>query len=328
MIVITGATGHIGNALVRELLVRGYKNIRALVLPRENSTSLNGLDVEKVEGDIRDVNSLIKAFRGAEIVYHLAAIISILPGRNKLLHEVNVQGTCNVIEACKKTGVRRLIYTSSIHALFVEPPRSVVDETISFDPENIVGEYAKSKVRATQEALKATKEGLDTVVVCPTGVLGPYDYKISEAGQMIIDFIKGKLKMYIDGNQDFADVRDVAVGHILACEKGKSGEVYILSGETISVKNLLNDVKEIANLKSLPPIKIPIFLAKIVSWFTSLYYILSKAKPCLTPYSIYVLTYPSFAKDEKARRELGYSPRTLKESIRDMIEWYKENGMI
>lgn len=327
MIAITGATGHIGNVLVRELLAKGYKDIRVLVFPKENMAPLEGLPVEKVFGDITNLDSLIEAFKGADVVYHLAAIISILPGKNKLLNKVNVEGTKNVIEACKKNGVRRLVYTSSIHALFVEPPPKVIDETLPFDPENIIGEYAQSKVRATQEAIKASKEGLDTVIVCPTGVLGPYDFRPSETGQLMIDFARKKLRFYIDGNQDFADVRDTAAGIILACEKGKNGEVYILSGETISVENLLNNVKEVMGFKSLP-VKIPIFFAKIASWFTSLYYIITNTKPALTPYSIYVLTYKAFANDAKARQELGYTSRPLNKSIKETINWFKETGKL
>lgn len=326
-IVVTGATGHIGNVLVRELLARGHKKIRVLVLPHENALPLKGLEVEKVEGDLRDPASLIKAFEGADVVYHLAAIVSILPWRSRSLHEINVSGTRNVIEACRKTNVRRLVYTSSIHALFAEPPPKVVDENILFNPDNVVGAYAKSKAEASLEVLNAAKQGLDAVIVCPTGVIGPYDYKESEMGHLIKDFITGKLKVYIDGNQDFADVRDAAIGHILACEKGRRGEVYILSGETISIKNLLLLLEELTSLKA-PSLKIPIPLVKIIAIFTSLYYILTKTKPRLTPYSIYVLTYKAFASDEKARRELGYSTRPLRKSIEDSVKWFKENRML
>jgi len=326
MIVITGATGHIGNVLVRQLLEKGEK-VKVLVLPGEDLTPIKGLDVEKAEGDIRNLESLVKAFRGADIVFHLAAVISILPGRKKLLQEVNVIGTRNVVEACVKCGVRRLVYTSSIHALFKEPPPQFIDETIPFDPDNIVGEYAKSKVRATLEVLKGLEKGLDVVVACPTGVMGPYDYRISEAGKTIIDVAKGKCPIYIDGNQDFADVRDSAKGIILCGEKGRKGEVYLLSGETISVTDLLLTASKISGAK-MPKIKIPIPLAKILSIFTSIYYKLTKTTPRLTPYSIYVLTYPAFASDKKARQELGYSPRPIRESIADAIKWYRENGMV
>jgi len=233
MIVVTGATGHIGNVLVRELLSRG-ENVRVVIPPFEDTTPLDGLKVEMVEGDVRQVDSLIQAFKEGDVVYHLAGIISILPGKSKLLYQVNVMGTRNVVGACLKTDVRRLVYTSSIHAIAEPPHGTAIDETLPFDPDRAIGEYDRSKAQATLEVLKAVQQGLDAIIVCPTGVVGPYDFKLSEMGQLFIDFAKKKLKAYIDGAYDFVDVRDVAIGHILACEKGHTGESYILSGERVT----------------------------------------------------------------------------------------------
>jgi len=326
MVVVTGATGHIGNVLARELLLRG-EGVRVVIPPFEDASCLDGLKVEIVEGDVLQIDSLIQAFEGSDVVYHLAGIISILPGKSELLYQVNVEGTQNVVEACLKTKVRRLVYTSSIHAVKEPPHGTVIDETFPFDPDSVLGDYAKSKAHATLEVLKGVTQGLDTVIVCPTGVIGPYDYRISEMGQLILDFTNGKLKAYVDGAYDFADVRDVATGLILACEKGRSGESYILSGEQITVHDLLLILEGMTGVKA-PSIKIPAWLARTVGKVAPLYYRLTNTKPLFTAYSVDVLASNSLISSEKAHRELGYSTRSVRESIEDAIRWFRKNGKL
>ena len=175
------------------------------------------------------------------------------------------------------------------------------------------------------EVLKGVEQGLDAVIVCPTSVIGPYDYKISEMGQLIINSIKRKLKAYLEGAYDFVDVRDVATGIILASEKGRTGESYILSGEQIILRNLLLMIEEITGIKA-PSFKVPVRLARTVGRIASIYYRLTKTKPLFTPYSIDVLLSNSMVSHEKACREFNYSPRPIKESIKDAIQWFKENG--
>ena len=326
MVVVTGATGHIGNVLVRKLVSRSER-VRAVIPPFEDASCLDGLKVEIVEGDIRQIDSLIQAFKGSDVVYHLAGIISILSGKSELLYQVNVEGTRNVVEACLKTKIRRLVYTSSIHAVKEPPHGTVIDETFPFDPDNVLGDYAKSKAQATLEVLNGVKQGLNVVIVCPTGVIGPYDYKISEMGQLITDFIQRKLKAYVDGAYDFADVRDVATGLILACEKGCSGESYILSGEQITVRDLLLMLQEITKVKA-PSLKIPAWLARTVGKIAPLYHRLTNTKPLFTAYSIDVLASNSVINSEKARCKLGYSARSIRESIEDTVRWLRENGKL
>lgn len=326
MVVVTGATGHIGNVLVRQLISRG-EAVRAVIPPFEDASCLDGLKVEIVEGDVRQINSFIQAFEGSDVVYHLAGVISILSGKNELLYQVNVEGTRNVVEACLKTKVRRLVYTSSIHAVKEPPHGIVIDETFPFDPDNVLGDYAKSKAQATLAVLNGVKQGLNAVIVCPTGVIGPYDYKISEMGQLIMDFIQRKLKAYVDGAYDFADVRDVATGLILACEKGRTGESYILSGEQITVRDLLLMLQEITGVKA-PSLKIPAWLARTIGKIAPLYYRLTNTKPLFTTYSIDVLASNSQISSAKARHELGYSTRPVKESVTDAVAWFRENSKL
>lgn len=326
MIVVTGATGHVGNVLVRKLL-ENEENVRVLIPPNEDLKPLEDLNVEIIEGDIRDIDSLIDAFTGAETVYHLAGIVSILPDMDGLLYEINILGTRNVVNACLETGVKRLVYTSSIHAL-KEPPHGIpIDETCPFEPQYSRGGYDQSKAMASLEVLKGVDKGLDSVLVCPTGIIGPYDYKISQMGRLFVDFMNRNQKTYIDGAYDFVDVRDVAEGLIAAFKYGKSGESYILSGEKITVPQLMSYLEEITGIDA-PRLKIPLWFVKGISKAAPIYYKLTKNKPLFTSYSIEVLNSNCDISSKKARKEFNFSSRPLKESIKDSVEWLKENKYV
>jgi dihydroflavonol-4-reductase len=323
MNLVTGATGHIGNVLTRELLERGQK-VRALVLPGEDLTPLNGLDVEIAEGDVLDSESLRRAFHDVQDVYHLAGIISIMPGRNDRLRRINVLGTQNVLEAAGQANIRRLVYTSSIHAITRAPHGVTIDESIPFDPEHAISEYDRSKAEASLSVQQATRQGLDAVIVCPTGVIGPYDYRRSEMGSLILDCSLNPVQFWIDGAYDFVDVRDVAQGLIMAGEKGRSGESYILSGEQISVHNLMRTIQEITGLHSLH-IRVPISLARFAARFTPLYYRMARIRPRFTHYAIETVASNSVISNDKARMELSYRPRALRETLTDTVHWFQEN---
>ncbi|MGI6620148.1 MAG: SDR family oxidoreductase [Bacillota bacterium] len=326
MIVVTGATGHIGNNLVRALVKRGHR-VRCMVLPGESLVPLGGLDVEIVEGDVRDIESLYKAFDGAQLVFHLASIISLLPGNEKLLEEVNVKGARNVAEACLKTGVRRLVYTSTIHALVEPPIGQVIDESMPVDPERMSMAYSKSKARATLGVLEVIGKGLDAAIVMPTGVIGPYDFRPSATGQMLLDYAAGKIPVRIDGGYDFVDVRDVAQGHILVAEKGRTGERYILSGEWISVDEILQEVSK-ATRAPFPRWKIPAAVASAAAYLVTSYCMLTGAKLLINRDTVSTLRGNSLISSEKARRELGYTSRPIRETIRDTLEWFRGRGLL
>ena len=320
MNLITGATGHIGNVLVRMLLDRG-EEVRAMIMPGEDPTPLMDQDVEIVEADVLDYQSLLKAFDHMDIVYHLAGMISILPGRQPLVEAVNVLGTRNVLKAAHDSGVRRLVYTSSIHALKRVPHGILIDETVPFDPEHAISSYDSSKASASLDVLDAVQHGLDAVIVCPTGVIGPYDFRRSEMGQLILDCVEQKPMLYVDGAYDFVDVRDVAEGLILASEKGRCGESYILSGERIEVLDIIKIVQEIMG-KRLFSLKIPLSLANLTAKITPIYYRLTHAKPRFTPYSLATIASNSVISHAKALLELGYHPRPLQESLSDTVKWF------
>ena len=326
MNVVTGATGHAGNVIVRELLARG-RRVRVFIRPISDTTPLKEFKVEVATGDILNLDSLIVAFKNADIVYHLAGDVSIMPGNEKYMHEINVVGTQNVIRACMECKVKRLVYMSSIHAIKEPPDGTVIDESLSFDPDSLISEYQRSKARASLEVLKAVGNGLDSVIVCPTGFMGPYDYKISIVGKTIIGFVNKKLKFLIDGAYDFVDVRDVAIGSILACDKGKTGESYILSGERVTIDNLMSMLESVTGIK-VSYYKIPIWIAKFVGTFSPFYYRLTKTEPYFTRYSIYTLISNSYISHQKASNDLGYSPRPVKSSVADSIKWFKEHGIL
>lgn len=318
MWLVTGATGHIGNVLVRKLLDRGEK-VRVLIPAGESREPLKGLDVETVEGDVLNLDSLFAPLRGVRGIFHLAGIISIMPGADPLVRKVNVEGTKNILLAAKETGAQKLVYTSSIHAI-QRVEEGVIDEDLPYDMNNPYGAYDRSKAEATLEVLNAARDGLDAVVVCPTGVIGPHDYRGSMLGAVVHDAAAARPSFYVDGAYDFVDVRDVAEGLITAAEKGRRGESYILSGNKISIRYLLETVREITGRKFFQ-MKIPFDLAKFAAYFTPMYYKLAHARPRFTPYSLEVLQSNSNISHAKATRELGYKPRSIYETISDTVKW-------
>jgi dihydroflavonol-4-reductase len=321
MWLVTGATGHVGNVLIRKLLERGEK-VRALILPGECRESISNLKVETFEGDVLDMDAVFQSMRGIRGVFHLAGIISIMPGANPFVRKVNVEGTKNILHAAMESGIKKLIYTSSIHAIR-RVNEGMIDESVPYDMNNPYGAYDRSKAEATLEVLNAADSGLEAVVACPTGVIGPYDFRGSMMGTLIHDAATAKPTLYVDGAYDFVDVRDVAEGMIAAADNGKRGESYILSGQKISVRYLLETVREITG-RNFFQMKIPFDLARFAALFTPLYYQMANATPRITPYSLEVLQSNSNISHAKATLELGYSPRSLYESIKDTVKWFLE----
>jgi dihydroflavonol-4-reductase len=322
MILVTGATGHIGNVLVRQLVERG-ETVRAMVLPGEDISPLKGVELEIVRGDVLDPNSLQRAMNGVSCVYHLAGIISIMPGRNETVHRVNVEGTRNVLRTAARAGIRRLVYTSSIHALHRASHGVTIDEQIPFDPQHAISSYDRSKAEASLLVQDAACLGLDAVIACPTGVIGPHDYRNSEMGEIIRLAMQHGLHFLIDGAYDFVDVRDVAQGLILAESHGRSGESYILSGERITIAGIFEQVQKATGLHGIR-LPVPLSLVRLAAMLAPLYYRLAGARPTLTPYALETITSNSVISNAKARRELGYTPRSLSESIQDTVAWLAE----
>ncbi len=324
--IVTGATGHIGCALVKELCRSGY-DVTAFVLPGDRTDAICEEPVKIVTGDVCNPYDTVRAFGGYDLVFHLAGIVSIGSAGKKQMKKVNIEGTRNVIRACKISKVKRLIYVSSVHAIREPNKKSVIAESSRFDPKEVKGDYAKTKAAATQLVLNAVKSGLDAVIVHPAGVIGPYEYTLSNMGQLMVDTISGDLKAYIDGAYNFVDVRDVAHGIRLAAEKGQRGECYILSGEIISVKNMLDIITETVGRKPIR-VKLPYWFALTTAPLSELYYKILKRKPLYTAYSVYTLHTNCQFDCSKAKRELGYQFRPAAESLIDTINWLMKQNKV
>ncbi len=323
MNLVTGATGHIGNVLIRKLRERGQQ-VRALVLPNDILTPIAGLDAEVVYGDVLDPASLDAALQGVDVVYHLAAIITIMPGKNDLVQRVNVQGTRNMLAAAKSAGIRRFVYTSSIHAIQRAPHGVVIDESLPYDPDNPYGAYDRSKAEASLLVQQAAQDGLDAVLACPTGVIGPYDFRVSLMGHGINRYWDSAEITYFSGGYDYVDVRDVAEGLITLAEKGRRGESYLLSGEYITNQDLIALGKALTG-RHFQTREMPLWVVNLLAKIFPLYYRLSGQRPQLTPYAVEVLQSNANISHAKATRELGYQPRPLADSVRDALHWYREN---
>ena len=323
MNLVTGAAGHLGNVLVRELLARG-EGVRALILPGEDTDSLKGLPVERVDGNVLNIDSLRAAMRDVDVVFHLAALVSITEDKAHLLQAVNVDGTRNVIEASKESKIQKLVYTSSIHALERPPIGVPITEKLAFDPHNPAGPYDRTKAQASLFVQQAAQEGLNTTILCPTGVTGPYDYRRSEVGELILSFMQKRIHFLVQGAFDFVDVRDVALGQILAREYGQPGEAYILGGERIELK-LLHDLVQKVTGKETPVINFPLPIVMIIAPMAEWYYKLTKTKPRITRYALETVVSNSDIRSDKANSELGYKARSLASSIADTVRWWWDN---
>lgn len=328
--VVTGASGHIGNVLVRDLISKNYE-VKAFVLKNENVDYLKELNVEICYGDVRDLESLKEAFRGADVVFHLAGIIDIGTVNKKFIYSVNVGGTKNVLQACREEKVKKLVYTSSVHAIPEKPKDEIITETKDFSEDKVKGIYAKTKAEATKYLLENVSKDLDNnpeiIIVHPSGVIGPYEYIPSNLGQLVIDCANKKIGAYLDGGYNFVDVRDVANGVVLAAEKGKNGECYILAGHKVSVKELMKKIEAVTKVK-IPTFKIARWFAYATGFLSEIYYKIVKQKPLFTSYAVYTLGTNCNFSNEKAEKELGYTIRPIDETIKDTVDWFKEIGKI
>ena len=327
MFVVTGATGLVGNVLVRALPAEGVGPLRAVVRSTSDLAPLAGLDVEIFTADVRDPASLVPAFAGADVVFHVAGIVSIDRGGFRRLQETNVEGTRNVLSACREAGVRRLVYCSSIHAFAVPTSGGCITEESLVDPSRASGAYDRSKAEATLAVREAMKQGLDAVMVYPTGIIGPYDYRPSHTGELVIQCARGRLGAYVDGAYNFVDVRDVAAGLSAAAAKGVSGQGYILAGHNVSVLELLRTVEAVTGTPA-PRLHMPFRLVRAVSFLIPVYYWATRQKPLFTTYSLDVISSGCTMTNEKAERDLGYQPRPFRQTIEDTVRWFREQGML
>lgn len=317
--VITGATGHLGNVLARELCARGER-VRAVLQPGDDPAPLADLAVERVEADVTQPAALRPAFHSAARVFHLAGLVSITRGQEARLEAVNVGGTRAVLEACRAERIGRLVYMGSVHAL-VEPPGGLLDETAGFDPARAVGPYARTKASASRLVQAAARAGeVDAVLALPTGVVGPFDFRTSEMGQLLLDLEAGRVPFVPPGGHDFVDVRDVARGTLAVAERGRAGEAYLLGGEHLTLRQVGEVVAAQAGRRA-PPV-LPVSLVRAVAAFAPAWEWVTGRRALLTPYAVHALSVPFRVSAEKARRELGYAPGPAAAALRDALAWH------
>ena len=317
---VTGACGHLGGTLVR-LLERTGAQVRGLRLPSEQAR--DRAHVTYYPGDVRDRDSLRPLFRGLAgrevVVFHTAAIVDISGEATPQMHDVNVNGTKNILALCREYGVKRLVYVSSVHAIPEKDGCAVLREVDSFSPQQVTGGYAKTKAEATQAVLDAAAQGLDAVVVHPSGILGPFDGTGNHLVQLVKEYAGGKLPACVKGGYDFVDVRDVAAGCLAAAEKGRSGQCYILSNRHYEVQEVLAMAKTLCHGRRLPVL--PMWMAQaaepLLGWVANV----KKQRPLYTKYSLYTLRSNDRFDHGKATAELGYRPRDLRQTVRDTLRW-------
>lgn len=317
---VTGACGHLGGTLVR-LLERTGAQVRGLRLPSEQAR--DRAHVTYYPGDVRDRDSLRPLFRGLAgrevVVFHTAAIVDISGEVTPQMHDVNVNGTKNILALCREYGVKRLVYVSSVHAIPEKDGYAVLREVDRFSPQQVTGGYAKTKAEATQAVLDAAAQGLDAVVVHPSGILGPFDGAENHLVQLVKEYAGGKLPACVKGGYDFVDVRDVAAGCLAAAEKGRSGQCYILSNRHYEVKEVLAMAKTLCHGRRLPVL--PMWMAQaaepLLGWVAKV----KKQRPLYTKYSLYTLRSNDRFDHGKATAELGYRPRDLRQTVRDTLRW-------
>jgi dihydroflavonol-4-reductase len=323
-VLVTGASGHVGANLIRTLVEKGHST-RCMV--HVNCRAIDGVNCERVEADVRDPDSLSRAFKGVDVVYHLAAVISLSMADWPKLEAINVLGTRNVVQACLNAGVKRLIHFSSIHALTQEPFDVPVDENRPLSEAHYYPPYDRSKAAAEKEVLAGIKDGLDAVIVNPTAVFGPHDYQPSYFGEALLTMARGKLPAMVRGGFDWVDVRDVVAGAMLAEEKGKTGSRYLLSGHWVSMCDIAAMMEKITGVSN-SKFVCPLWLAHAGAPFIKVACQIRGERPLYTNVSLKALKSNHHISHERATRELGYRPRPFRETLEDTLRWFQENGQL
>jgi dihydroflavonol-4-reductase len=322
---VTGASGFLGSHVTRQLVARG-DDVRVLMRASSTNRAIADLSLEYVTGDLRDSVSLDRAMKGAKRVFHVAADYRLWAERSKDIYDSNVGGTKNLLAAAKRAGVEQLIYTSTVATIAVDRPQ-LPNESTDAKLEEMVGHYKRSKWLAEKEVLSAAKNGLPVIVAMPTTPVGPWDWKPTPTGKIILDFLNGKMPGYVETGLNFVGVEECAVGHLLVAEKGKVGERYLLGGENLTLKAMLDALSRITGLAA-PRLKIPHGLALGVAYANTAFSRLIGREPGIPVEGVKIARHMMFVDCSRAKRELGFQPGPVAAALDRAVRWYEANGYI
>lgn len=322
---VTGASGFLGSHVTRLLVARG-ENVRVLLRASSNNRAIADLPLEYVTGDLRDSASLSRALDGVSRVFHVAADYRLWAKRKQDIYDSNVGGTKNLLDAAKRAGVSQFIYTSTVATIAVdrtEHPNEFTDAKL----EEMVGHYKRSKWQAEREVLDAAKQGFPAIVAMPTTPVGPWDWKPTPTGKIILDFLNGKMPGYVETGLNFVGVEECATGHLLVSDKGRIGERYLLGGENLTLKEVLDRLAQITGLAG-PKLKIPHGLALGVAYANTAFSRLLGREPGIPVEGVKIAQHMMFVNATRAQKELGFKPGSVSSALERAVRWYADNGYV
>jgi dihydroflavonol-4-reductase len=324
---VTGSTGFLGSAILRELLDDG-REVKLLVRKDANTANIDGLDVEIAYGDLRDFESLQSALNGCNILYHTAAYYSLWDRDQKLIYDINLEGTRRILEASQKKDLEKIVYTSTVGCIGLNEDSTPANENTFFNKNTLSNHYKKSKYQAEQIALQFARNGLPIVIVNPSTPVGPRDIKPTPTGKIILDFLNHKMPAYIDTGLNLIDVKDCARGHILAEQKGISGERYILGNQNMTLFDILITLEKVTGLKA-PRIKMPFWVALSAGWVCEMVSNHLTGKPPAVPLAgVKMAKYFMYFDSSKAVQKLGLEQNPVEKALRESVNWFKENNYV
>ena len=322
---LTGATGFVGSHVARVLAEQGAE-LRLLVRPNSDLRNIQDLKADRVTGDLRDAKSLKLAASGCEVIFHVAADYRLWVRDPEEMYRSNVEGTRAILEAARESGARRVVYTSSVATMGFNSNGRLADERSPVSLANMIGHYKRSKFMAEEVALEAGRSGMDVVVVNPTTPVGERDIKPTPTGRIVVDFLKKKFPAYVDTGLNLVDVTECARGHVAALEKGTSGERYILGGENLTLKQILDKLAVITGLPS-PKVRVPYVVALatgVVDQVVTGY--IRKREPRATIDAVRMGRKKMFVSSGKAERDLGWKIVPVDAALRRAVDWFQANG--
>ena len=325
-ILVTGATGFVGSHVARLLVARG-DSVRVLVRPSSDLRALDGLAVERAVGDLRLPDSLPAALRGIERVFHVAADYRLWARDPREIYESNVTGTRNLLSAARTAGVQRFVYTSTVATIAVPREGELPSESTAAKLEEMIGHYKRSKFLAEQEALRAAAEGLPVVIVNPTAPVGPGDWKPTPTGKIILDFLRGRMPAYLDTGFNVVPVEDCAIGHLLAAERGRIGERYILGGRNMTLKETLDVLASVTG-RPAPRFRLPNAVAMAAGFVENLFSRVLGREPQIPLEGVRMARHKMFVDGSKAVRELDFQPGPAEAALERAVRWYEANGYV